>query len=839
MGKGYIMFVRFVLCLVAVAPTYAQLSTTSGTVLTITPSTSVGVQANVVNQGSMTNTGTLFVYNNWSNPGTYTGPGIINLSGADQQFNHGGASLSSLFVNGGGVKQVSGGVTITEALVLSNGKVNVAPGVAFRTASTASITGASASSYVLGRMQVAGKGNHFYPIGTPATFTPVELIGVQGTSPVVAFEAKEPHPAAQNGLGIQEVSQARHWERTIIAGEMTGGKIKLPAIGESFLASMSNASVAGSDELGGVYESLGQQTTTGTVDNGSVTSFEDALVTFYALARELNEGRLADSVALVKIYNRANGDNWSNNDNWLQTNIDSWAGVSVQGGRVVGVNLAANNLTGRLTSNLRKLSNVVSLNFSNNQIGQGVPASIVQMGNLQMLNLSNNNLIDLPDVTGLPAIQLLDVSANRLEFDDLEPNIGIPNFNYGNQGRFGVEVDSLQPVHQPYLHALAPGGSANQYQWFRNGTPVAGATGKQLRIDDLVYENMGDYELRVTNPVVPDLILRSNIQRIRATASASGLVTDLDQAAVGGATGSALGIRTGRYDTTASYQAGGDGSFVVNNLVLGDYLLYASQDKTLYIPTYYRSSIDWAFADVINLRDNTSGINLEMQNRPRPLTPDDGDNVVGGFLDEDLPGQGKVLDRKRVSGAGVSISRQRFRSKGNEDEVFYELVVYVETDENGEFLIEDIPDGDYRLNIQYPGIPMDPTSFVDFSLGGGAGLEQNKLSLEALVTETAIVVTKVKETGIYLSYFKNLEVYPNPADKFVTIRYEKLVKGDVVAELMDLNGNQLMFKDLKDRSRGNEKLNTTSLRDGVYILRFHDRLVPGRPIITYRVIVSR
>ncbi len=817
--------------------TLAQLTNTPGTIIQIAPATKIAVEANVINQGTISNTGTIYLHNNWTNGGSYTGLGIINLSGSDQVFSQNGQEVASLFVNGGGAKQISTGVTINEGLVLTSGFLDISPPVDFMVRSTASISGASSASYVRGKMQVSGLGNHYFPIGTSSTFTPVELINVKGNAPVVALEAKEPHPAAQGGLGIVEVSQARYWEKTMVAGEMTEGTITLPAINENFIGSINNASVVASNELGGVYESLGQQSTSGTVDNGTVTSFEDALFSFYALASEINNSRVADSIALVKIYARANGDNWLNKTNWLTGSIDTWQGVSVQAGRVVGVNLAGNNLTGRLTADLRKLSAAASLNFSNNQLGQGVPASVTQLNNLQTLNLSSNQLQNLPDVSALPSIQLLDVSSNHLEFDDLEPNLSIPNFNYTNQARFGVAMDSLQPVHEPFTHNLQAGGSANQYQWFRNGSAVPGATSAIYTIADLNYDNMGEYELRATSSVVPDLILSSNTQRIRATASVQGRVLDTDGANVGSAVVGVLGVKAGsRYDSLPGNTAGVNGAFFIPQLVLGDYLLYASQNSAVYIPSYYRGTIDWAFADVVGLRDNVTGIDIAMEKVPRELTPADGDNTVVGFFDEDF-GEGKVLNRKRVGGAGVSVSRSRIRAKDNEDD--YELVVYIQTDENGEFEINNLADGDYRINIQYPGIPVDPSSYVDFQLGGGAGLAQNRISLEALATSESIVITKVEETGIYLSYFKDLEIYPNPADKFVTIKYDYLVKGKVVAELMDLNGNSLKSTKLTVGKKSTQLLDVSEFQNGIYVLRFHDLLVPGKPIITHRIIISR
>ena len=35
------------------------------------------------------------------------------------------------------------------------------------------------------------------------------------------------------------------------------------------------------------------------------------------------------------------------------------------------------------------------------------------------------------------------------------------------------------------------------------------------------------------------------------------------------------------------------------------------------------------------------------------------------------------------------------------------------------FTFEELPDGTYRINFEYPGVPMDTSSFVEFVLGEG------------------------------------------------------------------------------------------------------------------------
>ncbi|MEQ9376203.1 MAG: LamG-like jellyroll fold domain-containing protein [Imperialibacter sp.] len=521
-----------------------------------------------------------------------------------------------------------------------------------------------------------------------------------------------------------------------------------------------------------------------------------------------------DKLILTELYNLTDGDNWIQNTGWGAEDVTTWFGITVTSDRVTGIDLPANNLNGDL------------------------PSTLADMRKLTAIDVSDNEIASIPELTNIIELSTLNVANNKLHFDDLEPNVGIAGIVYSPQKLTGTKKRELVPVNSSYTVDLPVGGSANTYQWFRNGVALDGATLGQYAISSLAYSNMGNYELEVTSSLVPGLTLKSEVQEILATATLSGAITDRNSSPVGNAFGALLGIRSGAYDTTRNYENEASGTFVINDVVLGNYLLYAEQDIQVFLPSYYKSTIDWAFADLLEVRGNLSGLTIAMENVPSVLTPADGDNTFSGLFESDFgDDEGRVFDRKRVKGAGVSVSRSRFRAKENDDD--YELIAYVQTDENGEFEMNNLPDGDYRLNIQYPGIPMDPASFIDFQLGGGSGVEQNSIKVNAFASPESIVVTKVEETGIYLDYFKGLTVYPNPAADYITIRYEKLVKGNVIAELMDLTGRAVMSEEVRQGTNRQTVLDLTDVKNGLYILRFFDKDMNGVEIASFRLIVKK
>lgn len=77
----------------------------------------------------------------------------------------------------------------------------------------------------------------------------------------------------------------------------------------------------------------------------TTTDDEDAfLTTSSVLITDVYSLEKRDSLALVALYNSTNGPEWSNNTNWLSTEvpIDDWHGVTVEFGRVYVINLPGN-----------------------------------------------------------------------------------------------------------------------------------------------------------------------------------------------------------------------------------------------------------------------------------------------------------------------------------------------------------------------------------------------------------------------------------------------------------------------------------------------------------------
>ena len=101
---------------------------------------------------------------------------------------------------------------------------------------------------------------------------------------------------------------------------------------------------------------------------------------------------LEDRSALVDLYNATNGANWQRNDNWLSEQpIRDWYGVTTdESGRVKGLYLIDNELTGEIPEELGGLVNLKWLVLQGNQLNGCVPGSL-----RDQLDLSRSDLAGL------------------------------------------------------------------------------------------------------------------------------------------------------------------------------------------------------------------------------------------------------------------------------------------------------------------------------------------------------------------------------------------------------------------------------------------------------------
>lgn len=195
--------------------------------------------------------------------------------------------------------------------------------------------------------------------------------------------------------------------------------------------------------------------------------------------------------ALIALYNSTDGENWTDNTNWLVSNTPSdWYGVIVESGHITEIVLRENELlgsipvelgnlpalkyldlydnllTGSIPTELANLFSLISLSLTSNRLTGDIPSELGNLASLEKLWLSSNKLNGNipPELGNLSALQELGLAANQLT-GNIPPELGtlsalkILTFSYNLlTGSIPPELGNLMSLEQLYLNHNQLGG---------------------------------------------------------------------------------------------------------------------------------------------------------------------------------------------------------------------------------------------------------------------------------------------------------------------------------------------------------------------------------------------
>jgi Leucine-rich repeat (LRR) protein len=174
-----------------------------------------------------------------------------------------------------------------------------------------------------------------------------------------------------------------------------------------------------------------------------------------------------DSLALVAIYNKMNGDSWYPNDNWLTTQVKDWEGITVLNHRVTGIDLSSQGMSTSIAEEIWDLTGLTHLNLEGNNLDDTIPDQIQNLSNLIYLNLGWNQLYSSipPEIGSLLSLQYLNLEDNNLT-DSIPPEIGnLTNLdtlnlwrNYNLGGPLPPEIENLTNLSYLNLYMCPIGG---------------------------------------------------------------------------------------------------------------------------------------------------------------------------------------------------------------------------------------------------------------------------------------------------------------------------------------------------------------------------------------------
>ncbi|OHX65567.1 hypothetical protein NH26_03995 [Flammeovirga pacifica] len=192
---------------------------------------------------------------------------------------------------------------------------------------------------------------------------------------------------------------------------------------------------------------------------------------------------VTDSLALITLLDG----NPNHQLDWITTTpVGSWEGIKVDGlsTRVIFIDVWSKNLD-TFPSSLATLDSLHEINFGSNNL-TSLPQELDQLSALEYANFSNNHLTF--------------VELNKVQIDTSY------NFVYQNQKNIGEESTTVT-LENGFNYLIVPDDSKtsdDNFQWYRNGDVINGATSDSLRVN-----NIGEYNYTIVNPHYPDALLSS------------------------------------------------------------------------------------------------------------------------------------------------------------------------------------------------------------------------------------------------------------------------------------------------------------------------------------------
>ncbi len=237
----------------------------------------------------------------------------------------------------------------------------------------------------------------------------------------------------------------------------------------------------------------------------------------------------------------------------------------------------------------------------------------------------------------------------------------------------------------------------------------------------------------------------------------------------------------------------------------GMYLLYVKPDTLLYpgvSPTCFDSVTSWKTASLITACTQLTTANLRMCQ----------DGLLNG------PGKlsGQLVEGSNYHAPGNPI---KGIDVGLDHDPSGGIIAHATTNANGMYYFSKVPPGNYVVNINIPGLPMDSTYHIVVTATDTV-FKNLDLSADSAKIYIKTVVTGIQGNAIYDN---QLKIYPNPFSGNSTLELTVENTGPVTLELYNSLGELLKTIEHKDLQTGTYSYSIsgdeTNLCAGIYIIK--------------------
>lgn len=262
----------------------------------------------------------------------------------------------------------------------------------------------------------------------------------------------------------------------------------------------------------------------------------------------------------------------------------------------------------------------------------------------------------------------------------------------------------------------------------------------------------------------------------------------------------------GSYPMVDSAVIQDDGSYLFTELYPGEYVIQARtymQDYPEGIPTYYGNQERWSSALPIEVTPDIKAniLNITLSEVPK-LSSMDGSGELNGTLstEEGTYLKGTMAQPKKRTGVILLGKSKKSTHSG-------EVVAYVESDDQGHYVFDNVPDGEYLLVVDVAGLDMMDTH--DVTIAGSQIIS----GLNYTVSNEGIYAGW--PTAVNPSEPKVFKIWPNPGDGRILMDLPEA--GDYTVKIYSTDG-RLIRSEYVAASGGHSTVDIREENKGLYIL---------------------
>jgi hypothetical protein len=254
-----------------------------------------------------------------------------------------------------------------------------------------------------------------------------------------------------------------------------------------------------------------------------------------------------------------------------------------------------------------------------------------------------------------------------------------------------------------------------------------------------------------------------------------------------------------------------DGTFSFIDVPFGRYLVYAiPNNETAWLPTYYPAIGIWEDAEQIAINSATPVDGLQIIVNERDELQ--GTNGMVGQVEQieqsDLQRRSYRIAAEPVRETAVVLAREK-------PKLDLEVVAVTYTNEDGNFVFNDVENGSYILYVDIPGLPN--TDYYNVTIANNTFYSNLDYFVdEETVTKVNLNPASVDDSDLNAGSDVSFTLVPNPADTYIKVRISQPATWAQYT-VYDVTGKSIIHNHM-EQPKNTITIDTDWLPSGLYTL---------------------